>query len=227
MKIKLNANDFIDAHSHQISDSSCFNLDFFSEIPILNRNIPQDISFGFHPWNKGSFSPKLFQSKYFHLKNSKDFNLVAIGEIGIDRLQGKSLEEQTDIFEKLVIFAQEQKHPIVVHCVKAFEDIYKVLKDRKFSYGVYFHDFNGNEYDLKRILENDWYVGLGPHLFRSNSKIIQKISSFPLSNILLESDEGNNSIEMVFSQASKLFCLGIPDLKALMMDNYRKFFELS
>lgn len=81
------------------------------------------LSAGIHPWN----ADKADQNVWTTLKNwLNDKRIVAIGEVGIDRLRGPQIEIQTDVFERQAELAVEYKLPLIIHCVRAFDILLRI-----------------------------------------------------------------------------------------------------
>ena len=60
--------------------------------------------------------------------NLKNYNCVAVGEIGIDLFHDKKfINEQKFVFEKQINIALDYNLPIVIHCREAFDEIYQIL----------------------------------------------------------------------------------------------------
>lgn len=70
--------------------------------------------------------------------------LVAIGECGLDKVCKTDFVLQQEVFAAHIILANKLKKPLVLHCVKAYDEIIKMLSLHKNLVHVIFHGFNKN-----------------------------------------------------------------------------------
>ncbi|HKL35975.1 MAG TPA: TatD family hydrolase [Salegentibacter sp.] len=114
----------------------------------------------------------------------------AVGEIGIDLHWDKStLEIQQEAFKKQIKLAKKHKLPIVIHCRKAFDEIFEILEEEKSDdlFGI-FHCFTGNLEQAKRALSYNLKLGIGGVVTFKNGKIDKFLNEIPLKEIVLETD---------------------------------------
>ena len=124
------------------------------------------------------------------IKNLKNYDCVAVGEIGIDLYWDKKFfDQQKFFFEKQIKLALDYELPIVIHCREAFDHIYKILK--KYSQnnlrGV-FHCFSGSEEQANKICDLNFKLGIGGVVTFKNGGLDKFLNRFDLKNILLETD---------------------------------------
>ncbi len=114
----------------------------------------------------------------------------AIGEIGIDlHWYPESVEIQKEVFQKQIQLAKKHKLPIVIHCRKAFKEVFEVLEEEKDEdlYGI-FHCFTGTYEEAKKAIDLGMKLGIGGVLTFKNGKIDQFLHEIPLKHIVLETD---------------------------------------
>ncbi len=121
------------------------------------------------------------------IEQNKNF-IVSVGEIGLDYFWIREEEwrkKQKELFIEMINFAKEIKKPITVHLRDAFEDGVKILEQED-AKKVHLHLF-GAPHLLPTVIENNWYVSIGPIILRSkkHKKIGKRI---PLDLLLLETD---------------------------------------
>ncbi|MGV3706768.1 MAG: TatD family hydrolase [Arcticibacter sp.] len=141
---------------------------------------------GLHPCNvKENYLEELE-----FLRSNELSSVVAIGEIGIDLYWDKStLAIQQDAFRRQIKWAKELDLPIVIHCREAFDEVYAILmeeKDEKLR-GI-FHCFSGTIEQARRIIELNFYLGIGGVLTYKNSGLDKVIEQIDLNYIVLETD---------------------------------------
>ena len=124
------------------------------------------------------------------VENLKNYDCVAVGEIGIDLYwKKKFLDQQKFVFEKQIELALNYNLPIVIHCREAFDHVYQILL--KFSnknlQGV-FHCFSGTEEQARKIIDLNFKLGIGGVVTFKNGGLDKFLNKFDLKNIVLETD---------------------------------------
>jgi len=114
----------------------------------------------------------------------------AIGEIGIDLYWDSStLEIQKEAFIQQIDWAIEFDLPIIIHSRNSFNEIFKILEDKKDSKlrGI-FHCFTGNIDQAFQAIDLGFYLGIGGVLTFKNGKIDTFLKNIPIDKIVLETD---------------------------------------
>ena len=77
------------------------------------------------------------------IRKNKD-KIIAIGEVGLDKLpEQPKIDEQKEVFWKVIKLAEEIKKPLVVHTRKAEREAIEILESSKLK-NVVLHCFTGN-----------------------------------------------------------------------------------
>ena len=119
--------DFIDIHTHRLSDE--VNVLSIKNIISNQSNIPgrKDFySIGLHPWYLNQEN-KLTDLEILE-SLVKNKNVLAIGEIGLDRICKTDFNFQMEMFELQISIAEKFNKPIITHCVKAFSELMSIKK---------------------------------------------------------------------------------------------------
>ncbi|WP_185862221.1 TatD family hydrolase [Blattabacterium cuenoti] len=117
-------------------------------------------------------------------------SFISIGEIGMDfNLEKKFISEQEYAFQTQIKWAKKIKLPIVIHCRKAFDQVYNILLKEKNSYlkGV-FHCFSGTLEQAKKIIDLGIKLGIGGMITFKKNHMIEFLHKINLNNIVLETD---------------------------------------
>ena len=124
------------------------------------------------------------------IKNLKNYDCVAVGEIGIDLYwEKKFLDQQKFVFEKQIELALDYNLPIVIHCREAFDHIYDILKNySQHDLSGVFHCFTGNEEQANKICDLNFKLGIGGVVTFKNGGLDKFLSKIDLRNIVLETD---------------------------------------
>ena len=145
---------------------------------------------GIHPHEAKQFSDK---SILFLSELSKDKQVVAIGEIGLDYHYTNSPKEiQKIVLEQQITLAQKLNLPISFHVREAYNDFWQIydrcVKNNGPIRGV-MHSFTDTTVNLKKALERGLYIGVtGISTFVKKDNEIEMFNSIPLDRILLETD---------------------------------------
>ncbi|MCD7962811.1 MAG: TatD family hydrolase [Rikenellaceae bacterium] len=178
---------YIDIHSHDITQ----NKEILKIYSILLGNeimIPQNILFsaGIHPRNTNNAT----DSDLSIFENKTD-NLLAIGEIGLDfSIKTLDKEKQLYWFEKQLRIATELQLPVIIHCVKAYYEVIRLLKKYPLS-TVIFHSFIGNNEIYSQINKNRYFISLSQKSLRS-TKTMNILKNVDVNYLFIESDEKDN-----------------------------------
>ena len=112
---------------------------------------------------------------------------------------------------------------MVLHCVKAFEQIMKIL-DSFTLRAVIFHGFIGSAQQAQRALAKGYYLSFGERCNKS-PKTIEALKVTPLDRIFLESDESTTPIEQIYSLIANLRGVKSEELIEAIEDNYNRIFS--
>ncbi|MGB1248901.1 MAG: TatD family hydrolase, partial [Chitinophagales bacterium] len=142
---------------------------------------------GLHPCSvKGNFREELDAIFAYFLRQK----IQIVGEIGLDYYWSTEYkQQQIDAFRWQIGFAKENKMPIAVHCRNAFDDILNILEEEQDGNltGV-LHCFSGNENQAKRLIDNNFMLGLGGVLTFKNSGLDKVIANIDMKHLILETD---------------------------------------
>lgn len=118
---------------------------------------------------------------------------LALGELGLDlrpQILKDSFERQMHCFEQQLDLAEVAGKPIVLHLVRAFEQVQRVFFLKPLpSRGGFVHSFNGNKTEASYYLDLGMHLSFGGPLTRKdNHRLHQAFKAAPLDRILLETD---------------------------------------
>ena len=146
----------------------------------------------------------------------------AIGEIGLDYACEVDKERQIDLFEKQLQLAQELQVPVVLHCVKAFEDVMKILEKYTLR-AVIFHGFIGSKEQAQRAIKKGYYLSFGDRTWLS-PKTIEALRNTPLEQIFIETDEADTTIDKQYLEVARVKGISLNELQQHILDNYNRIF---
>lgn len=145
---------------------------------------------GVHPWwiDHGEF---LLQSRFDDAIAAMLVreDCVAIGECGLDKLRGPDLSRQLEVLDWHQAAAQRAQLPLVLHCVRAHQELLGALKQRPPCSGAVLHGFYGSVELARQYIEAGLYLGIGCTLLRpSAGKLREVVKQVPMDKLLLETD---------------------------------------
>ena len=147
----------------------------------------------------------------------------AIGEIGLDFACDVPHERQIEVFRAQLAIAERLKKPVILHCVRAFEEVMKILSDYHLPI-VIFHGFIGSKEQAQRAVTEGYYLSFGEHTFRS-PKTIEAMRSTPLSHLFVESDESTTPIEEIYARIAELRGISTTELTTITEENFSRIFN--
>lgn len=209
---------FFNFHTHNNTLNGDTSTD---EMAILNRRpydaLPCDspCSVGLHPWD---VSDDWAEQVEMVRQKAKEDSVWAIGECGLDRLRGGEMSLQTDAFKAQVAIAREVGKPIIVHCVKAFDELLKCIdcKDtlpskrtiqetrhtdcatRACQPPIIIHGFRGKPQQAKQIIAKGLLLSFGYHY---NVETLRFVYSTNLP-FFLETDDLHLSVRQIYEQVA-------------------------
>ena len=148
--------------------------------------------------------------------------IVAVGEIGLDYLR-PDREAQLRIFEGQLRLAEAAGKPVVLHCVKAFEETMRLLKQFRLR-AVIFHGFIGSPEQAARAVAAGYYLSFGSRSLRS-PRTVRALGSIPTQRLFLETDDAPATIESVYATAARLLGMPLDRLKETIYNNYLHIFS--
>lgn len=142
---------------------------------------------GIHPWFVRQHAEEDLDALEAILA-SRPHGCVALGECGLDRLHG-SMEEQQPMFEAQVGIARRTGFALVIHSVRAHDEVAAVLKRADLSQPVLVHGFSGSFQQAGKLVDLGCYLGIGGVITYDRArKTRETVSKLPLDSLVLETD---------------------------------------
>ena len=151
-------------------------------------------SFGIHPQLLFSLSnEELDNYKSFLIEQCENKTLNAIGEAGFDLFTEEfksTKEKQNEVFYFEIQLCIKYQLPLVIHCRKANDMLFKYSKELKKIPSVLFHSFMGSLTEANSLIKRgiNCFFSFGKQMLNNNKKVIDCTINLPLNNLLLETD---------------------------------------
>lgn len=214
---------FLDFHTHYLDRLDNSNI---TEIVSLHFDDMKDhhyFTIGFHPW-KTLQKISNEEKQIFIEKLNKD-QCLAMGEMGLDNLKGPDMSLQMDILRSQLEIAQELDLPVIIHCVKAYDQLLQIKKEFPLIKNWCIHGYARHAILANQLIKQGFYISLMP-VTTINDKYIKLLQSIPLDKLFLETDSMPNiQIENIYLQASKILGVSIDGLKQQIHNNANIFFK--
>lgn len=204
---------FINIHTHF---STGRQLELVSRT--FNDVLPDYFSFGIHPWEIERWQEKINEmSQVLSVENC-----LAVGEIGLDKLKGPNLVRQMAIFKRQVQLAEQHKLPVILHCVKAWNELRIVKRELKPKQPWIFHGFSKAAL-TKEVLNEGIYISIGQAILTSLS-LQNALLNIPLNRLFLETDDASCTIEEIYQKVSELKNIPLSELEKQLEENFKLVF---
>ncbi len=174
---------------------------------------------GIHPWDAERAGSEALAALE---RDLQDPAVQAVGEIGLDFASKADPEAQRRLFRAQLELAVRAGLPAVLHCVRAFEETMRLLRERE-PRAVIFHGFIGSPEQARRAVERGYCLSFGERSLAS-PRTVEALRSTPLAHLFFETDESPVPIEEIYRRASGATGIGIDCLKRATTENYRRIF---
>ncbi|CAM1351777.1 TatD family hydrolase [Tenacibaculum insulae] len=211
--------NYINIHTHQIIKNT-------ASVSILNRypdatNFETPFSIGIHPWyiNESDIDNELcFITKQLHHKNC-----FAIGECGLDKLCKTNFEMQLSVFKKHILLSEKYQKPLIIHCVKSFQEILQLKTALKPKQPWVIHGFNKNSQVAASLIKKGCFLSFGKSLLTS-IKLQEVFKTISLDKIFLETDNAEININTIYQKAAAIKSIEIAKIKETIYQNFKNTF---
>jgi TatD DNase family protein len=208
--------NYIDFHTHKQSETEGV-ISVYNQLLHEETDIPKQLySAGLHPWHADKLSAtELSQLLDIHAANK---NLVALGETGLDKVCQIPLPIQLNIFELQLNKAVIMGKPVIIHCVRAWEEMIEITKP--YDVPMILHGYNGSDQLTANLVKRGFYFSVGPLILNRNSKICHAINHLPLSSIFCETDDTALPIQSIYKAVSGYLKMKETDFRRTVFENF-------
>lgn len=142
---------------------------------------------GFHPCSVKKNNEQELNIVRQHLRENK---FIGIGEIGLDFYWDVTFKDQQyDAFYQQIELALHYDLPIVIHSRNSIDECISVVNEhQKGKLKGVFHCFSGSIEQAKKIIDLNFYLGIGGVVTFKNSGLDKVVEQLTLENIVLETD---------------------------------------
>ena len=212
--------DFIDIHTHQQNRAE--NVFTIQNKYPTSVDFSKPFSIGIHPWfiKKESLQNELLLIE----EKLQDKNCFALGECGLDKISETDLTLQKIVFKKQLELSEKYKKPLLIHCVKAYQELIEIKKEMKPTQTWVLHGFHKNSQVAESLLKNGVILSFGAGII-NRKKLQEVVFNIPISSILLETDTAEISIEKVYQKMAAIKNISLEELKSEIKQNFKSIFK--
>lgn len=209
----------IDLHTHNsVRRSGVFSVENLmaheTRVPDNSHNA---FSVGAHPWFLRDENIDEQLERVAQL--AADKRVVAIGEAGYDRRQGGATELQRKAFEAQAALAEELSKPLVIHCVKMWDELWASKKRLNPQSAWIIHGFNGGVEQAWQLIDGGFRLSLWIKSVL-NGSMDEVIREMPAEMLFAETDGFDAGIELVYERYARVRGVSADWLTERMRDNY-------
>lgn len=145
---------------------------------------------GIHPWfcpDEVDTAIRALTEEIMQQRSCSRF--VAIGECGLDKLHLDTWPRQQAFFEAQLALAKETHLPVIVHSVKAHNEVLQSLQQYQLARGGVIHAFSGSTEVAIQYIKLGFKLGIGGLIMNPNAKKLHKaVAELPLAHFVIETD---------------------------------------
>ena len=228
---ELSKIEFIDFHTHkqvvQPKALSVISVEFTDLQSLALENLNNKFfSIGLHPWRLPADTDNLKEAFITLEKALQLPKVIAVGEIGLDRLWGPDMNIQKAYFTESIRLAKKLKRTLIIHCVRCYPELLFIKQQFARDLNMLIHGYNGKLEILEQLLKKGFYVSFGAvSLKRDDICEYVRQNHEILHHICLETDDSNLNIKDIYKRAAEVFEIDIQELKRIMKTNFLSLFQ--
>lgn len=184
----------VDFHTHQPHGHDAVTEIISVDPQDFNPQPGRLYSVGIHPWHTREATDAHVE---LLARCAAHEQVVAIGETGLDPLQGAPLDVQWRYLQQHIALAEQLGKPLVLHMVRTSGQLLQAWKGSRRSVPWVLHGFRGRPTVARPLVEAGFYFSIGA---RFNA---QSLSFIPLDHLLIETDDAPVTIATVASQVAQ------------------------
>lgn len=212
---------FLDIHTHQTKQEQgvlAIQSLSLTESTFLAMPKTKPISIGIHPWyGKLEELPK--NMKYLNVLARQE-NVKLIGECGLDKLRGETMESQLEMLETQISLAKELPKPLILHCVKAFDELIALKKRLQPTVPMIIHGFNKKYEMAQQLVNQGFYLSFGAAVLKSEEVALALANTH--APFFLETDEAEVDIKQIYTKVAEIKKITVDELKDVIFANWKK-----
>ena len=235
---------FINIHTHRLVPGERAIRNILSDFHTLD---PKGyFACGMHPWY---ITTETAEEQFAAMqKAAKNPLVLAIGECGLDKVCDTDFELQLTYFRKQIELAKSVNKPVIIHCVRAWEELISVSVSASVSKKIgwlsgpetpspspetstphtlpcfVIHGFNKSPALAARLIDAGFYLSFGKHILNPENACAEAFKQTPLDRVFFETDDAEIQIEEVYRSAALVKDMDIDVLCSKVEENLQRVF---
>lgn len=213
----------LDIHTHQCPSNDLGTAIFnYIDTTFSTNEIPFQkggyYSVGLHPWYLSELEEEIAcQFSWLnHCLESKQ--VIALGEAGLDKLAATPMDIQKAVFIKQIELSEQKRLPLIIHCVRALDELLQLKKKYHPVQPWIWHGFRGKKEQMNQLLQQGFYLSFGEFYQE------EVIAATPDERLFLETDESKKKIEDLMVRAADIRSATVEQLRETIQTNVRNVF---
>ncbi len=199
-------------HHHQQVNHEVYNLR-------VDEEICANFSIGIHPWDASEGLKNLpFIEKFIQKKEC-----IAIGETGLDRIQGPDLAVQEWLFLKHIELSETYQLPLIVHCVRSWNELKMTRRELNPTQHWVYHGISKASL-IDEVLQEGFILSIGANVL-TNEKLQAAIKGIPFDQLLIETDDSLVPIENMYHKIAELKGIPVNALQEKIERTFKRIFS--
>lgn len=205
----------LDIHTHHLPlhpEQAIFNY----SPEMLVAQLPTYCSVGIHPWY---LTPDNLRTKWDWLMLAVHHpNVLAIGEAGLDKAVDVPFALQLDVFERQIELSEVMELPLIIHCVRAANEIVELKKRIQPHMPWIIHGFRGKKEQALQYIRHGIFLSFGEKYQE------EALRAVPVDRLFLETDESTIEISLLYEQAATICSLSVESFTMQIQQNINEVF---
>ena len=154
-------------------------------------------------------------------------NVLAIGECGLDKLCHTDCDLQVNVFKQQIGLANKLDKPLIVHCVRAFDELIKIIDGQPPSVPVVVHGFNKKGSIAEALIGRGIYLSFGAAILKNGSPAADALKQMPADRCFLETDNAEVPIYDIYRAAASIRQISEEAVILQVQQNFATVFKYS
>lgn len=145
---------------------------------------------GIHPWfSRDQLENDLYLLTQLIETQKGNPNFIAIGECGLDKSKADNWQQQLAYFDIQIELANKLELPVILHVVKAHNEVLNVLKKTNLTRGGVIHAYSGSVETGLEYIKLGFKLGIGALVVNKNAKKLRRaVAELPVEALVIETD---------------------------------------
>jgi TatD DNase family protein len=174
-------------------------------------------SVGYHPW---SLSKDESEDWSILSELAAKPEVLAIGEAGLDKVTTVDYALQKTAFERQIKIAMDVQKPLIIHCVRSYDDVMAFKRAFKPAHPWIIHGFRGKKELARQLTDHGIFLSFGFHYQAA------ALQAMPMDRLFLETDDSNSDIHLLYERVAAQLSLSIGQLTEKIQENINRVFTL-